>query len=189
MGHGKAVLVLGDSIATGFGALDDESFAYLIAKEFRCRVDVATKPFAGIAAVPELLAQFKGFWYRGIVLSAGGNDSIPPILNGSFGGSSQMIEAKLRESIRLALTLTDNLFVLTNVRGAGQVHPAWFVREVLRWRAKKIQQIYTEVLRELNVISIDITDICVDPKNLAQDGLHPNGRAHKAIFDRFKHLL
>jgi len=174
-------LVVGDSIAAGYGPPDVSNFASLIADDRKCTVDILTKPFAGITAVPQLLGLLKGLHYDAIVLSAGGNDVMK--------GSSKTIEAELRETIRLARTLTDNLIVLINIHGLGQMFPVWLLRLIFRWRAKKIQKIYTEVLNELSVTAINITDICVDPKNLAQDGLHPNGRAHKAIFDRFKHLL
>lgn len=174
-------LAIGDSIAAGYGPSKGKDLASLIAHHFKCVVDVVTKPFAGITAVPKLLRQVEGFRYRAIILSAGGNDAICP----DFFFNT--IERNLRESIRIALTMTDNLVIITNVSGLGQVYPVWSLRRYFRWRAKAVEKSYSRVFwdlrndRRITVIAVD--DILSAEENLACDGVHPNERAHQAIFD------
>lgn len=175
--------IIGDSIAAGYGTPDQDQDCR-IHQWLRYYTDAAVKmessPFLGTKKLPELLGKLGKTEkrYKAIIMSVGGNDVIP-----FASGSLQEIRDALSTTIAEAIKMTEEVILLENFSGLGEVYPVWWLRIYFRSRGEKVHRIYDDVLFSYPkvVVRLNISPILTNRKNLARDGVHPGKQAYLEI--------
>lgn len=163
------ILVMGDSISSGFGMALEQGWVHLLEERLH-DIDVINASISGEttkggrARLPETIARNKPDI---IIIQLGGNDALR-------GYPLAKIRANIRQMINYGLA-TDAIVLLMEMR-----IPPNYGRY-----ATGFQAIYKKLARETNVTMIPffLDNVATNPELMQFDGIHPKVEAQPIILD------
>lgn len=123
-----------------------------------------------------------------LIFQTGGNDASYQATPDNFLVSEEKFKKNIEEVIRRARKITDNI-VFTDLKNCDEsktMPVPWIDIFYKNENIKKYSKIMEEVCREQNVLFLDVPDL---EKDEFEDGLHPNEKGHKKIFEVVKDFL
>lgn len=201
------ILVFGDSITQGFhdtecGGWVSRLFAYcnkiVLDSDFDTYISVFNFGVSGDRS-SELVKRFeKELHSRGdteptiTILAIGINDSIKHIESGENWCPIREYEDNVRGMIDQASKKGKVLLVgLTDIQEEILTPIPWFTEYALYRSDRNIyDQKLKEIAIDMNCTYISLFDLFADSQSeLLTDGLHPNAKGHRLIFERVKSVL
>lgn len=123
-----------------------------------------------------------------LIFQTGGNDSAYQATPENFLVPVEKFKENIEEIIKLARNITDSIIFtdLKNCDESKTVPVPWIDIYYKNENIKKYSEIMKEVCRDQNVLFLDMPDLANDE---FEDGLHPNDKGHKKIFEVVKNFL
>ncbi len=178
-GH-KTLLILGDSLSAGYGLQVEQSWAHLLAQdwkqEFPNRKIVNASisgdtTSGGLNRLNKLLEQHQPDW---VLIELGGNDGLRgfqlPVIKQNLIQLVQLTQQNGAEPILAEIKIPPNY---------GQRYVSLFIQQ------------YHEIAEEfkLDLIPFFIESVATEPELMQNDGIHPNAKAQPQIKDYMKSQL
>lgn len=166
------VLLLGDSIGAGYGVAENESWGAMLKKYFsgqnRVFVNASISgetTAGGLSRLPGLLQQHQP---ELVIIELGGND-------GLRGYPIKHLKKNINTMIELAKKNGANVYLLGMLipPNYGPIYNRLF------------QRVYTDAAAQYNVALLPfvLDNIAVDKSLMQADGIHPNSKAQKTLFE------
>lgn len=171
VGREKTIVVIGDSIAQGYGVSAEEAFPAVAEKLLRKRGFNARIVNGGISGSVTAGADARVRWYLKIkpdvvLLELGGNDGLK-------GASTKAIKQNLGKAIDLAKA-NGAIPVLAGMKMFPNLGPEY---------ARSFEEAFAELAREKKTAFIPflLEGVAANPKLNIADGKHPNAEGHRKI--------
>lgn len=176
----RTILVLGDSLSSGYGIAADESWVALLAKRleekaYGYRVVNASIPgdtsSGGLARLPDL---FERHTPKILVIELGGND-------GLLGQPVARLRENLTKMIRLAEAGGAKV-VLAGIEIPPNYGSAY---------TKALAKIYPELARRFHAALVPflLQGVALHPQLMQADHIHPNAAGQKIVFENVWNVL
>ena len=173
------VVVLGDSLAAGYGVDKEEAFPSLLEKKFKSdHVDVKVIN-AGLSGSTSASGPSRMNWQlkakpTHLLLELGGND-------GLRGINPRDTAESLRKTIKIALENHITVFLL------GMKAPPNYGKEF----TQKFETVYINLSKEfkLELYPVLLEGVAGDASLNQGDGIHPNAKGHQIIADHLYNFL
>lgn len=123
-----------------------------------------------------------------LIFQTGGNDASYKNTPGNYLVSPEKFKENLEEIIKRAKEITNNIILmdLKNCDESKTMPVSWIDIYYTNENIQKYSQIMKEVCHKHGVIFLDINSL--DNQDF-DDGLHPNAKGHKKIFNQVKEFL
>jgi acyl-CoA thioesterase-1 len=176
-GAGRTIVVVGDSLSSGYGMAAEQSWVALLKERLKdegygyevVNASIAGDTSAGgLARLPRLLAAHSP---AVVVIELGGNDGLrgQPI-DTLRDNLAKMIEQSQKAGARVALA-------------AVQIPPNYGPTYT-----HALAAVYAELAQRLNATLVDL-DVALKPELMQGDGIHPNAAGQKIVFTNVWRVL
>lgn len=191
----KSICIFGDS--TAWGAWDMEKGGWVnrlwlfIGKRDEDYVEIYNQSISG-GTTETILERFeKEAEMRGadaLVFQTGGNDASYYLETGEFMVITEKFKQNIQEIITRAKKITNNVVFmdLKNCDESKTVPVPWIDICYKNENIQKYAKIMEEVCRDNGVLFMDID--LLDNSDF-EDGLHPNAKGHRKIFEQVKNFM
>jgi acyl-CoA thioesterase-1 len=173
LGAGRTIVVVGDSLSSGYGMAAEQSWVALLKERLGKEgygYDVVNASIAGdtsaggLARLPRLLEKHSP---AVVVIELGGNDGLrgQPI-EALKDNLAKMIEQSQRAGARVAIAA---------VQIPPNLGPAY---------TRALSAVYPELADRFKVTLVDLSlaDVALKPGLMQGDGIHPNAEGQKVVF-------
>jgi acyl-CoA thioesterase I len=173
LGAGRTIVVVGDSLSSGYGMATEQSWVALLKERLGSEgygYDVVNASIAGdtsaggLARLPRLLQTHSP---AVVVIELGGNDGLrgQPI-DALRDNLAKMIEQSQRSGARVAIA-------------AVQIPPNYGPTYT-----RALSAVYPELAERFKVTLVDLAlaDVALKPELMQGDGIHPNAAGQKIVF-------
>jgi len=173
LGAGRTIVVVGDSLSSGFGLAAEQSWVALLKERLKSEgygYEVVNASIAGdtsaggLARLPRLLEKHSPAF---VVIELGGNDGLRgQPLDVLRDNLAKMIEQSQRSGARVAIAA---------VQIPPNYGPAY---------THALSAVYAELAQRFNVMLLDLAlaDVALKPDLMQGDGIHPNAAGQKIVF-------
>jgi acyl-CoA thioesterase-1 len=176
----KTIVVLGDSLSSGYGLATEQSWVSLLEQRLAqegygyevVNASIAGDTSAGgLARLPQLLARHRPAI---VILELGGND-------GLRGLPVEKLRANLERMIELARAAGARV-VLTGIQIPPNYGPGY---------TKSLASVYTGLAKEQDLPLVDflLEGVALHPELMQRDRIHPNARGQAVLFDNVWRVL
>jgi acyl-CoA thioesterase-1 len=176
----KTIVVLGDSLSSGYGLATEQSWVSLLEQRLAkegygyevVNASIAGDTSAGgLARLPQLLARHRPAL---VILELGGND-----------GLRGLPVEKLRENLERMIELSRAAgarVVLTGIQIPPNYGPQY---------TKALASVYTTLAKEQDLPLVDflLEGVALHPELMQRDRIHPNARGQAVLFDNVWRVL
>jgi acyl-CoA thioesterase-1 len=179
-GAGRTIVVVGDSLSSGYGMAAEQSWVALLKERLHGEgygYDVVNASIAGdtsaggLARLPRLLERHMP---AVVVIELGGNDGLrgQPI-DALRDNLSKMIEQSQRAGARVAIAA---------IQIPPNYGPAY---------TKALSGVYPELAQRFGATLVDLSlpDVALKPELMQGDGIHPNAAGQKIVFGNVWRVL
>ena len=180
LGAGRTIVVVGDSLSSGFGLATEQSWVAMLKERVVgegygyevVNASIAGDTSAGgLARLPRLLEKHSP---AVVVIELGGNDGLrgQPI-DALRDNLAKMIEQSQRSGARVALA-------------AVQIPPNYGPTYT-----RALSAVYPELAQRFNVTLVDLSlaDVALKPDLMQSDSIHPNAAGQKIVFANIWRVL
>jgi acyl-CoA thioesterase-1 len=176
----KTIVVLGDSLSSGYGLATEQSWVSLLEQRLAkegygygvVNASIAGDTSAGgLARLPQLLARHRPAI---VILELGGNDGLRGLPVG-----------KLRENLERMIELSRAAgarVVLTGIQIPPNYGPDY---------TKELASVYTGLAKEQDLPLVDflLEGVALHPELMQRDRVHPNAKGQAVLFDNVWRVL
>jgi len=195
MNKPESICIFGDS--TAWGAWDTEKGGWVnrlwldVAKRVEDYVEIYNCSVSG-GTTETILERFESEAKirnaDALIFQTGGNDSAYENTPGNYLVSPEKFEENLREIIKRAKKITDNIIFmdLKNCDESKTMPVSWIDVYYTNENIQKYSDIMKKVCSEERVMLLDLEPLSNEDFD---DGLHPNTQGHIKIFNQVKDFL
>jgi acyl-CoA thioesterase-1 len=176
----KTIVVLGDSLSSGYGLATEQSWVSLLEQRLAkegygyevVNASIAGDTSAGgLSRLPQLLARHRPAI---VILELGGND-----------GLRGLPVEKLRDNLERMIDLSRAAgarVVLTGIQIPPNYGPGY---------TKALASVYTSLAKEQSLPLVDflLEGVALHPELMQRDRIHPNAKGQVVLFDNVWHVL
>lgn len=179
-GAGKTIVVVGDSLSSGYGVELEQSWVALLEDRLQSEgygysvvnASIAGDTTAGgLARLPRLLSAHDP---QIVILELGGNDGLRALpVDRMRGNLAAMIEASIEQGAEV---------VLTGIQIPPNYGPAY---------TRSFTSVYPELASEYDIALVDflLDGVALEGDLMQADGIHPNVEGHAVMFENVWSVL
>lgn len=191
----ESIVVFGDSVS--WGAWDTEKGGWVgrlwffVAKRKENYVEIYNQSISG-GTTETILERFeseaKARNADVLIFQTGGNDAAYQREPNNFLVQPEKFKENIEKIIRRAKKITDNIVFLDlkNCDESKTMPVSWIDMYYTNENIKRYSQIMEDVCSKNNILFLDVESL--DNEDF-DDGLHPNSKGHKKIFEQVKNFL